>query len=136
MDSLRELSVDLSNLSDRYSEEIEQAYYEAHDKVFVESILDDVEQYIPYLTGNLNSQRSVDYDSYIIGYGDCDYAKYAFEPMYISKYDTLEYKVYTDYPHENACGDPLNVAMENHTEEWAEQIVDYMVDQILYEVEL
>lgn len=134
--TLRELIQSVNGLEKRSELELQVAFDKAHEKVFSDTIVSDVEEYIPYKTGVLNSSRTVDYGTYTIDYSSCSYAKYAFNPTYIDRDGYEQYKDYTRTEHPLACGNPIDTAYDNHVQEWVEEIANLTMDILLYEVEV
>lgn len=88
---------------------------ESAKKATLERIVKDTEPYVPYKTGNLNDNVTVNTSASSFTY-EAEYASYAFDPISPSG----KPKQYTKEVHPQAQGYPFEKAVNEHDVDWVE----------------
>lgn len=109
-----DLRAPLNKLYESFKAQIEANQAQAQFATMTK-MLDDIEPYVPYLTGELNDSLTFNLTDSTISL-EADYASYAVNPIAPSGVP----KEYTTTYHEEARGYPIQYAAELYEEEWAE----------------
>ena len=108
------IKVVFDDIEDNLLNKIKSNEVTAKDKV-LKQIVKDTDDYVPYRTGKLSSDVSINTNDSSITYNQ-NYASYAFDPD--SKDGSP--KTYSKSVHKNAQGYPLEASSDDFSYKWAE----------------
>lgn len=109
-----QINIFLENFIEGIDEKI-KANLDKAKQVTLERIVKDTDEFVPYKSGNLSSNVTVNPSASSFTYEE-DYASYAFNPV-SSKGKP---KQYTHTVHKNAQGYPFEKSASEHGVEWVE----------------
>lgn len=98
---------------------------ESAKKATLERMVKDTEPYVPYKTGNLNANVSINTTASSITY-EAEYATYAFNPATSSG----KPKQYTKETHPQAQGFPFEKAVMEHEDDWVETFREELMKDV------
>jgi hypothetical protein len=109
-----QINLFLENFIEDIDEKI-KANLDKAKKATLERIVKDTDEYVPYKSGDLSSNVSINPSNSSFTYEE-DYASYAFNPISPKGVP----KQYTHTVHKNAQGHPFEKSASEHEVEWIE----------------
>ncbi len=118
------ISIFLDNLIEDITQKVKANEERAKQKV-LEQIVKDTDEFVPYKTGSLAKNVTVNPEKSSITYEE-EYASFAFDPIAPSGVP----KQYTKDVHPNAQGYPFEVSADKHGMEWAQLFREELMNGI------